>query len=351
MIDKAVFIESLLTLLKSGTVFVAYCLPGHNTVEFIVDDNTSPVASSRQFLISTWGGEKIEIKDRVARINYLTVNKDIPIFPKRSSTSWEVYENGIRTVTGLLRSTEGKVVVSRQKLLSDSRLDYSLIVGAIFDMFEAYDNAFRAVYYTPVTGAWCVCSPELLLHIDKNDRKFATVALAGTRNVDIDGAWDDKNVSEHSYVVRHISSVLKTYGITLSVSESETLAAGKIRHILTRISGSIPTNADKDLIERLLQSLHPTPAICGFPIEWSKEVIDKVESHNRECYGGYLAVEDDASFCAYVNLRCFAFEEGACCFWGGGGIMPDSVVETEWNESELKIYTTLYYIENALKQR
>ena len=78
-------------------------------------------------------------------------------------------------------------------------------------------------------------------------------------------------------------------------------------------------------------------------------MISEVETHDRECYGGYIAVEDDEMFLSHVNLRCFAFEPGRCRFWGGGGIMSDSTPETEWNEASLKIDATLSYLREELQ--
>ena len=381
MMEQTEFVVSLLSLLKSGISFAAYSLPGHTEVEYIVDDNTSPLSTSRKFIISTWNGDKYAILDRKCNgsisdscvdansdtrrygnrneanssniTNSININgiNGVGDVHKRENTPWEVYKSAIETVTNLLRSTDGKVVVSRQKVVEDSRLDYAVIAKAIEAAFAASPKAFRAVYFTPATGAWCVCSPELLLHINRKTGRLHTVALAGTRKADVDGNWDSKNVNEHSYVVRHIANVLKNNGIGPEISASETMAAGKIRHILTRISGNIPDCKDESLTDRLLQALHPTPAICGYPIDWSRGVIKQVEQHDRECYGGYIAVEDEESFYSHVNLRCFAFGEGKCCFWGGGGIMKDSTPESEWNETELKIDATLAYLRHALSHK
>lgn len=362
-IERAEFVQSILPFLEKGVTFVAYCLPADDEVFMLVDDGHSPVASSRKFLISTWSGQKIEISDRAVNFSDRAVDlheltapdfdKDVKSISSsyiRGNTSREEYVNIIDKVTKLLESTEGKVVISRQKLVADSRLDFNVILSAIADMFAAYRNAFRAVYFTPLTGAWCVCSPELLLQVDKTAGKISTVALAGTRKADVAGAWDAKNIKEHSYVVRHIADVLSANGISPVVSDMETLKTGNIRHILTRISGVCSLGVDNELIDRLLQSLNPTPAICGYPIQWSRRIIDELESHNRECYGGYIAVDADNLFYSHVNLRCFAFGNGACCFWGGGGIMPDSTPETEWAESELKIDSTLSYLRKALSE-
>lgn len=341
---------SLVSLLNRNVTFAAYSLPGDTALRYIVDDNVSPLASARKFIVTTWNGDKFEIFDRLNSQAAVHTLSAIPVAAKaqRMPTSWRDYEAAVNRVISLLKSTEGKIVVSRMKILSDSRLDYSLIANSIRKMFLAYNNAFRAVYYTPATGSWCVCSPELLLHVDKASGELHTVALAGTRRGDIEGDWDCKNKREHSYVSGYIANTLDSISITPDVGHQETMATGNIRHILTRISANINNSGNKIQIEHIVEALHPTPAICGYPVDWSRKVIDEVEKHDRECYGGYIAIDDDDMFLSHVNLRCFAFEPGKCCFWGGGGIMSDSSAETEWNEASLKINASLSFLEKEL---
>lgn len=341
---------SLVPLLERGITFAAYSLPGDDAMEFIVDDKVSPIVSSRKFIVTTWNGDTMHISDRSYSLSgALHHDNTMSRKPHRTTTSWSEYEASINTVTGLLKSTEGKVVISRQKTIADPHIDFISIAKCVSRLFGKYKNAFRAVYYTPATGAWCVCSPELLLDIDKKSGELHTVALAGTRKLGTAGQWDTKNLREHSFVVKHICAALETAGITPCTGKPETMTTGDIQHILTRISGNICGLSDKIQVEDIVGALHPTPAICGYPVSWSGNIIKEVERHDRECYGGYIAVDDDRRFLAHVNLRCFAFEPGMCCFWGGGGIMSDSCAETEWNEASLKIDATLSSIKEILK--
>lgn len=349
MEEQADDVLSLVSLLNRKITFAAYSLPGNGTLNYIVDDNVSPIVSARRFVITAWNGETVEIFDRIDASSVAGAQSDRHAPQQSISTSWPDYEAAVNRVISLLKTTQGKVVVSRLKILTDSRLDYLLIAKSVRKMFRKYHNAFRAVYYTPATGAWCVCSPELLLHVDKKSGELHTVALAGTRPADTTGDWDDKNQREHSYVVRYIADTLASIGIKPTIGLRETMVTGDIRHLLTRISANIDTSSRKIHIEKIIAALHPTPAICGYPVGWSRNVIKEVERHDRECYGGYIAIDDDAMFLSHVNLRCFAFEPGSCRFWGGGGIMGDSSPEIEWNEASLKIDATLSCLREELQ--
>lgn len=343
---------SLVSLLERGVSFAAYSLPGRDGLDFIVDDNVSPIVSSRQFIVNTWHGDKLYIcdrKDTGTRYDMppMKSNGITGVF-QRKDTPWGDYEMAVVRVTELLRQTSGKVVISRQKILSDRRIDYSLIAECIRCMFKTYKNAFRAIYYTPTTGAWCVCSPELLLSVDKKSGEFHTVALAGTRPKEISGDWDKKNIREHFLVVRYIDNTLRSIGLLPSIGAMETMVTGSLQHILTRITGNIKDCERFVNAMEIMDVLHPTPAICGYPVGWAKGIIAEVETHDRECYGGYIAIDDDSMLLAHVNLRSFAFSPGMCCFWGGGGIMPESSPASEWAEASLKIDTTLSFIKKRL---
>lgn len=345
-------IDQIVSLLKREIAFAAYALPNLDDIEFIIDDNVSPVISSRKFIISTWAGEKFEISDRLniteARISPIQQISKSQF--NRTSSSWEKYESAINKITELLHTTEGKVVFSRLKVIDDSRINFNLIAESAVEMFTVHKGTFRAIYFTPSTGAWCICSPELLLEVDKGSGNFNTVALAGTRSGVTNDGWDDKNKREHNLVVRYISDTLSSLAISPEILSSETMNAGKIQHILTRIHGNISTPDGKIEINDIIDALHPTPAISGYPVKWAKGVITQLETHDRECYGGYIAIDTDERYLAHVNLRCFAFEPGHCCFWGGGGIMKDSSAISEWNESDMKMESTMAFINKRLSK-
>lgn len=344
------FASSLVTLLHKGIDFVIYSLPGSDATECLVDDGTSPAKSARKFTVTQWNSKRHFILDRDVSIEDI----DPKSFPERqhtkddtqSSTDWQTYQSGVRQVIESLEDAGGKVVISRLLTLEDSRISYDLVAESICRMFTAYPAAFRAVYFTRETGAWCICSPELLLRVDKRSGEMHTVALAGTRDQSVKDDWDDKNVREHSYVVNHIRNVLESLGIAPVINPTEVMVTGNLQHLLTRIDGNVGAVCD---IAAIVNRLHPTPAICGYPMEMARRMIAEIEKHERECYGGYIALEDEASYLAHVNLRCFSFASGVCRFWGGGGILADSDPQSEWHEARAKINATYSFIASAIK--
>jgi isochorismate synthase len=86
--------------------------------------------------------------------------------------------------------------------------------------------------------------------------------------------------------------------------------------------------------------LHPTPAICGFPLSKSLEFINEFESFNREYYAGFLGpISKSGDFSLWVNLRCAKIQSSTINFYAGAGIVEGSDPEAEYLETERKMDT------------
>ncbi len=194
--------------------------------------------------------------------------------------------------------------------------------------------ALRIMWYHPQSGLWLASTPEILLDVDMVTRRFRTMALAGTRSVRCEHAWDEKNCEEQQMVVDTICSDLRTLGLSPEVSPCFTLASGMVEHRCTIIEGNI---GDMDP-RRVASTLSPTPALGGFPRHDAIADIQQLELNPRECYGGYIAIADERRWRAYVILRCARMDcEGNFRLFGGGGITSRSIPESEWLESEAKM--------------
>ena len=111
----------------------------------------------------------------------------------------------------------------------------------------------------------------------------------------------------------------------------------------------------------VIEALHPTPAVCGFPKQKAKEFILQHENYNRQYYTGFLGelnlkqsrtrntnrrnVENNAYAVVktysnfYVNLRCMQLKNETALVYVGGGITRDSDPEKEWEETVNKTKT------------
>lgn len=200
-------------------------------------------------------------------------------------------------------------------------------------------NSFVSLWWTRATGAWLVATPEPLL--EKHHHTWATVALAGTvpwndRALTLK-EWSDKNREEQAIVARFIKDQLTDVVTDLQASQTYSLHTGNLQHLCTDFHFGLPS---PEAALQVLQRLHPTPAVCGFPREAARQAILTDEDSPRRYYAGFSGPfywQDETHL--YVSLRCMAFSSSAACLYAGGGIMPESIEADEWDETQRKLRT------------
>lgn len=237
-----------------------------------------------------------------------------------------------------------KVVLSREEVLDLDDFDLVLIFKKLL---IKYPTAFAYVWYHPEIGLWIGASPETLIIAKGND--FRTMALAGTKSFSAKNkvVWGEKEVQEQQIVTDHIVKELS--GIEIEVGLPYNKNAGNLVHICTDIHGQL--TAEQDL-STLINSLHPTAAVCGLPKNKAIDFISKHEDFDREFYTGFLgevnyknAIENESGKDVlpetnlFVNLRCmqlFSEPKASAKLYIGGGITAGSVPESEWEETVAK---------------
>ncbi len=215
-----------------------------------------------------------------------------------------------------------------------------------------YPRLFVALVSAPQTGTWLVATPEILL--DGSHGEWHTMALAGTmtltgeqlafdnpptggRVVSDDIRWSDKNISEQRYVATYINDCLARFATDIVEDGPYTTRAGNLVHLRSDFSFRLADNADAG---RLIAALHPTPAVCGLPKETAKQFIIDNEPAPRRYYSGFMGPFDaDGDTHLYVSLRCMELTDGRYRLHAGGGLLKDSRMEQEWEETEAKMQT------------
>ena len=228
-------------------------------------------------------------------------------------------------------STADKIVLSRKQVLEIEAID---LIKIYQKLVINYPSAYVYFWYHPATGVWMGATPEVLLSI-KNEQ-FKIMSLASTQEYkgDLDVSWNTKEIEEHQIVTDYIVSKLEKKN--LKISETYTVKAGSLVHLRADISGRI-SSSDFDL-KKMIQVLHPTPAICGMPKELAKEFILKNENYHREYYTGFLGEINDKTIDLFVNLRCMKLDanQKQVSLYIGGGITKDSNATLEWEETVAK---------------
>ncbi|WP_320815652.1 chorismate-binding protein [Flavobacterium sp.] len=247
----------------------------------------------------------------------------------------ELVEKAIQNIN--LNLTE-KIVVSRKETVSIDSFDIEI---GFKRMLSLYKSAFKYCFFHPKVGMWMGATPEQFLKIKNN--KLKTVSLAGTRLINDNDVWGEKEIKEQQYVTDFIVSNIIQYVSSVDASKPYTITAGNIQHIKTDIEGTIASVND---LEAIIKTMHPTPAVCGFPKEPAKDFILKNEQYNRKYYAGFLG---ELNFCfesnqsllsdLFVNLRCMELKDTTAEIYIGCGITKDSNPEKEYIETKNKSVT------------
>ncbi|MEZ4856092.1 MAG: chorismate-binding protein [Gelidibacter sp.] len=243
-----------------------------------------------------------------------------------------------------------KVVLSRSETIP---LLETNPIHTFKQLLQIYPTAFVYCWFHPKIGLWLGATPETLLKTEGN--RLSTMALAGTQkyNGTLDVVWKDKEKEEQQIVTDFIVGSIQSSDNTIEVSNTKTVRAGNLLHLKTSIK--INFKPETLNLKQLLLTLHPTPAICGFPKDKAKQFILKNESYKREFYSGFLGelhlkektnrnprrrnIENSAYSTVktvsnlYVNLRCMQLKANNAIIYVGGGITKDSNPEAEWEET------------------
>lgn len=144
--------------------------------------------------------------------------------------------------------------------------------------------------------------------------------------------------AEHPPVVEAIRQALARVCADVQVGEQmQTLALPHLQHLWTEIRGkALPSVQLLDLLE----CLHPTPAINGFPATPARQWLRTHGNHRRGWYSGgvgWMRHNGDGELS--VLLRCALLQAGEVCLFAGAGIVAGSDPQQEWDETELKLDT------------
>ncbi len=206
----------------------------------------------------------------------------------------------------------------------------------------AYPNAFVSLISSPLFGTWVGASPEIL--VKSKGEVAETISLAGTLKRDSSETWQTKEHEEQNHVTAFIESKLRASKVVnLKISDLQEVNAGPVRHLKTSFQFGLGTNSTIEIAEKL----HPTPAVSGLPQKEALEVIEQIEQHDRKIYAGIIGVIGKDSTHLYVNLRCAEIIHHNAYLYLGGGYTKDSIVNSEWEETENKANTLL----NVMKKQ
>lgn len=187
-------------------------------------------------------------------------------------------------------------------------------------------------------------SPETLIQVSQGS--FSARVLAGSMARGEDAASDTeaavqlatsaKDLDEHQFAVRSVTSALRSHATALSVSELPfTLKLPNLWHLASDVEGTL---GDGSSSLDLVQALHPTAAVAGTPRAEALAVIDELEPFDRGRYAGPVGWIDgngDGEWAVAVRSAQVS-PEGLITAYAGCGIVAESEPERELAETSMK---------------
>ncbi|KAL3845984.1 hypothetical protein ACJIZ3_003387 [Penstemon smallii] len=219
------------------------------------------------------------------------------------------------------------------------------------------DNAYQFCLQPPDSPAFIGNTPERLFY--RNRLSVCSEALAGTRarggsefqdlQIGQDLLSSPKDHHEFSVVRESIRRKLETVCSSTLIEPYKALRKlPRVQHLYSQLTGSLQKEDDEF---KILSSLHPTPAVCGDPMEEARSLISEIEMFDRGMYAGPVGWFGGAESEFAVGIRSALVTKGAgALLYAGTGIVEGSDSSMEWQELQLKTsqFTKLMKLEAPL---
>lgn len=255
----------------------------------------------------------------------------------------EAYRSLVSSTTEAVRAGQfEKVVAARQREIR------AKLVFHVPDALESLRQEYPDCYIFCIgrhNMVFLGASPEQLVKLD--GKQVSTVCLAGSIRRGETPEEDeqlgqqlldsDKDRHEHDVCVRAIREALEPLCAELDVPESpELMTVSNVHHLRTPVQGRLANGAT---LVQLVEKLHPTPAVGGYPRDEAVTFLRENEGFDRGWYAaplGWIDSQGNGEF--IVALRSALIRGPRAYLFAGCGIVSESDADQEMAESEVKLW-------------
>lgn len=234
--------------------------------------------------------------------------------------------------------------------------------GSLFDAYRVLRTTNPSPYMfflkfdeLEITGT----SPETLIRLQ--NRNLSTFPIAGTKprgKSDSEDSQtieellsDEKELAEHNMLVdlgRNDLGRISEFG---SVQVVEHLSIKKFSHVIhieSKVIGKLRSDLDQlDAVSALL----PAGTLSGAPKIRACQIINEIEGRRRGIYGGAIGYIDFAgNMDTCIAIRFAVLKDNTVYVQAGGGVVADSVPETEFIETANKAQAIISALELSGKE-
>lgn len=238
-----------------------------------------------------------------------------------------------------------KIVMAREMRL---QLDRPAPIAYLLQQLLATQDNSYIFAFEEGDNCFLGATPERLIKIE--DHQLLSTCMAGTaprgttktedEQLANELLKDEKNLEEHLYVVEMIRGILEQYCTNIQIPEHPIVYPLKnLQHLYTPVIANLNEDAR---IFKIIEELHPTPALGGVPRDESLRFIREHELLDRGWYGapiGWLDSQRNGEFA--VAIRSGLIQHDQASLFAGCGIMKDSDPAKEYEETAIKFLPML----------
>lgn len=235
-----------------------------------------------------------------------------------------------------------KIVLARCAV--ESRLTPFDTGDVLSRLAERYGSCFVFALREPAAGTWLGASPELLCSLDNGIVQAASLAGSKPRGRDQSAdrqlarqLWEsEKERTEHALVAEAITEALAPLCEHVHLPGAPMIMRmANIQHLYTPVSGRLRRGLD---VMDVVEALHPTPAVGGWPKADALDAIEAIEHMDRGWYAGpigWVDFDGDGEFAVALRVALVAGSEAR--LYAGAGIVAGSDPPVEYAETETKL--------------
>ena len=199
-------------------------------------------------------------------------------------------------------------------------------------------------------------SPELL--VKSTDKQITVHPIAGTRprgsnsvedeKIAKELLNDEKELAEHLMLLDLGRNDVGRVSNPGSVSVTQKMEIEKYSHIMHIVSNVTGTLNDKFDEYDALRAAFPAGTVSGAPKVRAMQLISDLEPERRGPYSGgvgYFSYDGNMDTC--IAIRTLVMKDKTVYIQAGGGIVADSVVDNEYEETLNKMMALIRSVEDA----
>jgi isochorismate synthase len=239
-----------------------------------------------------------------------------------------------------------KVVLARaQRVVTEGELDPLEVLRHL----RRENPASYAFLFEPRPGSVLLgAPPETVATVSAGE--FTATAVAGSASAGSSAAEretlarrllaSEKDRLEHRLCVDDMVTRLEPLAREVEADgEPRVVAFSSVQHLETRIRARLNSG---ETVLSALESLHPTPAVCGFPRDRASAFLEREEPFERGWYAGPVGWFDGRGDGVFAPaLRAGVGEGEEWRLFAGAGIVAGSEAAREWEETRMKFQPVL----------